>query len=175
VYLSTHDGNLFLITAGKSHPPPPPGLQLAAVPGTDDVSAYLKRTEVIRGEEQILSALGVWDLREILAVRRAFQPIVSHEHTVEPPDGEDAEESVRVEWTESDAEDDGGEDGLIKSMDYIRTKMMRSFELLLTSGRVVRFEVSHVFSPCGMQHLSTHCFRRTVDVLQWSGSSVYAI
>jgi hypothetical protein len=102
----------------------------------------------------ILDADGYIDLRSILAVRRAVEPT--------PPVGPidtGAARSKRIpnsalrddddfndQWVDqtdaSDDEDEGGEEYLLKSNDRMRVRMKRSFELIMRSGRVVRFEVS---------------------------------
>jgi hypothetical protein len=43
--------------------------------------------------------------------------------------------------TEDDEEDEGGDAGLSKSADRTQLSMRRSFELLLNTGHVIRFEV----------------------------------
>jgi hypothetical protein len=47
-----------------------------------------------------------------------------------------------VERTTSDEEDEGGDEGLMKSTDRPKLKMQRSFELLMKTGHIIRFEVS---------------------------------
>ena len=85
------------------------------------------------------------DLRSIAAVRRAFQVIpMQTDHVPVPPvdAGEDAEEFwLRAETYEDDNDDIGGAEGLNNTPDKLRRRMRRSFELLLSSGRVLRFEV----------------------------------
>jgi hypothetical protein len=46
-----------------------------------------------------------------------------------------------VERTESDNEDEGGDQGLTETADKPKLRMQRSFELLLKTGQIVRFEV----------------------------------
>ena len=93
-----------------------------------------------------MHAIGVTDLRSILAVRRAFQLIPLQMERVDSKRTHDWEDSaefwMHVERHESDNEDRGGEDGLTRTTDKATLRMRRSFELLMTSGRVVRFEVS---------------------------------
>jgi len=46
-----------------------------------------------------------------------------------------------VERTDSDNEDEGGDQGLEKTTDKPKLRMKRSFELMLKTGQIVRFEV----------------------------------
>ncbi|KAF9808582.1 hypothetical protein IEO21_07826 [Rhodonia placenta] len=95
VYLTIHNNYIFAVPIAHAHHPRPPGF---LTPGTDADS--LRESEVQRGAQQILHATGMTDLRNIIAVRRAFHI----------------------------AQDKGS------------LHMRRSFELLLTTGNVVRFE-----------------------------------
>ncbi|KAH9950585.1 Pleckstrin homology domain-containing protein [Amylocystis lapponica] len=135
VYLVVHDGYLFSLPPAHAHTPPPPGLA-----PTEDA----RRIEVRRGTRQILRASGVSDLRGIVAVRRAFQLIPRH--AAERPGGDTPDWEDRdgfweaVERTEGDDQDPGGELGMVQVQDKVRLRMRRSFELLLNTGHVVRFE-----------------------------------
>ena len=141
VYLATHDGFLFTMSPEHAYPPPPPGSSPESLSPKE-----LRGAEVGRGAKQILSAHGVVDLRNILAVRRAFHQTPNHTH-------EDASNDDEVgvwqelERTESDDEDRGGEEVLGTVPDKPRKHMRRSFELLMTTGHVVRLEVNYFFIP----------------------------
>jgi hypothetical protein len=94
---------------------------------------------------QIMDAMGVNDLRTILTIRRAFHiaPEATHNEKKKPQD-DDIWFSIWSQpepGTPDDVQDIGGEEGLSKSDDKPRLRMHRSFELLLNTGRVVRFEV----------------------------------
>lgn len=89
------------------------------------------------------------DLRDIVAVRRAFSlvPIASEamEESRRPPWSEDDDAPVQVERLPEDEEDVGGDEGLSKvgpgtARDH--AKMRRGFELLLQTGKVIRYEVN---------------------------------
>jgi hypothetical protein len=161
VYLATHDGNLFSINTTKADPPRPPSLPpVLASPDTQVPGRSPREQEVLRGARQILGADGVVDLRSVLAVRRAFQPHTVPRHREEAPkdvagweEHEDLVESV--DKTDSDDEDEGGDEGLSKSQDSTRVKMRRSFELLLKSGHVIRFEVSQLYTAYYEQVLTS--------------------
>ncbi|KAK7048271.1 hypothetical protein R3P38DRAFT_2605963 [Favolaschia claudopus] len=136
MYLVTHDGNLFSLASEKAHPPSPMGI------GQEESAETLKLAEVQRGTEQILGASGVTDLRSILTVRRAFQPIAPLSHDVPDPveDQSYMSHTSHLERCDSDDEDEGGEEGLRVAQDKPRLRMKRSFELLLKNGHIIRFE-----------------------------------
>lgn len=137
VYLATHDGYLFSMPPKHGFPPNPPGIHPES---SETVSA--RDAEIRRGSKQILESNGVSDLRSIIAVRRAFQLIPRHEENLQRVGvDEDVGLWEHVERCDSDDEDGGGEEVLAKYPDKPRQRMKRSFELLLTSGHVVRFEV----------------------------------
>ena len=141
LYLSTYDGYIFFVAATQANPPPPPG------PPTDtsDPDA-IRQAEVLRGARQIMTASGMCDLRSIIAVRRAFQLIPRHVEEVDLRDTPQWEDVPgfwdNVEHYDEDHRDPGGVEGLAKMSDTAFTRMRRSFELVLKSGSVVRFEVS---------------------------------
>ncbi|KZT12064.1 uncharacterized protein LAESUDRAFT_640838 [Laetiporus sulphureus 93-53] len=139
IYLTSHDGYLFSLHSAHAHHPAPPGfLPVDCNPET------LQREEVHRGAQQILHAFALLDLRSIVAVRRAFQVAARHSDQIpggNMPEWEDVEGFWEdVERSESDDEDAGGETGANASRNRTRLHMRRSFELLLTTGSVVRFE-----------------------------------
>ncbi len=138
-YLSTHNGYIFFSSAAQSLPPPPPG-----TPQDTDDTVDFRRREVLRGAQQVLHATGSMDLRSVAAVRRAFQLVpVQMDHVSVPPvdGGEDEGFWVQADTAEDDYEDVGGSAGLVNAPDKMRRHMRRSFELLLSTGRVLRFEV----------------------------------
>ncbi|CAL1713133.1 unnamed protein product [Somion occarium] len=139
LYLVTHDGWMFATTPARAYPPTPPGAPLQ----TEDIEASPQDIEVCRGRRQIMHATGMTDLRSIVAVRRAFQIIPSSAEPVYRAkfDSEDTEEFwAPPESHEMDGLDPGGDEALYKSTDKASLRMRRSFELLLSSGRVIRFE-----------------------------------
>lgn len=111
-------------------------------------------SEVRRGASQVADAFGVIDLRSIVAVRRAFQvnAAASHpgregEHTSRPVGLRSGHVDSSEDWgqqdrSSSDDEDEGGEDVLKTVHDRPRLRMKRSFELLINTGQVARFEAS---------------------------------
>lgn len=110
----------------------------------------MRQTEVKKGIQHIIHAIGVCDVRDILAVRRAFHLIPTGKHSTEdirvPKVHEDNDEWLgtwSVERTDSDGEDEGGDQGLAKTDDKSKLRMHRSFEFLLRSGHVIRFEVGY--------------------------------
>ena len=139
IYAATHDGYLFTMSPEHACPPPPPGVSPEILSPKE-----LKEAEVNRGAKQILTAHGVLDLRNILAVRRAFHQTPRHTHGDSTTDDE-VGVWQELERTESDDEDRGGEEELATVPDRSRKHMRRSFELLMVTGHVVRLEVSHTF------------------------------
>ncbi|KAF7291599.1 hypothetical protein HMN09_01251000 [Mycena chlorophos] len=137
VYLVSHEGCLFSLAAAHSNPPSPLGVD----PNVQDAES-LRVSEMQRGAKQIFEATGVVDLRSVLAVRRAFQPIVPATHDRQPTaeDTSSIHPGTPVERTTSDDEDEGGEESLRVAQDKLHVKMKRSFELLLKNGHVIRFE-----------------------------------
>lgn len=129
----------------RASPPAPFGLKTPE--GVDDFAESLRRAEVQRGAAQIMNAVGVTDLRSIVVIRRAFQVSVPHTHTEKERDLDNSGWaqvwSRPEESTDSDNEDEGGEEVLGKVTDRSHLRMKRSFELLLKTGNVVRFEVCH--------------------------------
>jgi len=171
VYLATHSGYLFFINPGRPFPPTPPG----AMPiefGTK-ADTVLRHMEVRRGINQIVHATSMMDLRTIVAIRRAFQPVSSKTHTVkEVQDDDRGWFDAWVEREERPSEDDvdeGGEAALAQAYDIPLFKMRRSFELLLDTGQVMRFEVISLYLlqfPIAYRRFP---FRRTLAKWQLNG------
>lgn len=139
VYLSTHAGYLFSLNPTSPFPPSPPG----PVPTFTDIQA-LKHIEIRRGINQIITATSMIDLRTILAVRRAFQPVPPHVHNVREQDDDNgwfAAWVQREERSSEDEVDEGGQAALAKAYNSTQIKIRRSFELLLNTGHVLRYEV----------------------------------
>ncbi|KAL6303463.1 Pleckstrin homology domain-containing protein [Sparassis latifolia] len=141
VYLTTHGGYLFAVNRSHANHPLPRDLTLNRY-GIDDVDA-IRRAEVQRGMRQVLHTTGMTDLRGIVAVRRAFQLVPQH---AAAPESEAASwEDTGDFWqdvgrSESDEEDAGGDEGMANAHDKSTLRMRRSFELLMMTGHVVRFE-----------------------------------
>lgn len=89
----------------------------------------------------MMTALGVFDLRNIIAVRRAFQ-LVPRPDPRGVTDWEDSPEFWQLERSEEDDHDVGGDAGLANVSDKSHLRMRRSLELMLTSGGVIRYEVN---------------------------------
>ena len=174
LYLTTHNGYLFTLLPAHAYHPPPPGF----APLDSEARAA---DEVRRGAAQILRATGMLDMRSIVAVRRAFQLVPGHTGEVPRRDGggaplewDETEEFWHaVERVDEDDEDVGGEAGLARCslQERPRLKMRRSFELLLATGSVVRFEVSRSAFQGG-RALRISLVRRTRVKPLSSGSSV---
>lgn len=143
IYLTTHNGNLFILNSHAAFSPMPPGLTPMTNQPLD--LQTLREAEIRRGINQVMTAIGMCDLRSILAVRRAFHSAPMQKHDLIEPAADDISWLGMCENSEQktadDEEDEGGDLGLSKSADRTRLKMRRSFELLLNTGDVVRFEV----------------------------------
>ena len=157
VYLVTHDGYLFCSPSAHNHAPAPPGIPSSTMSSSTDDSSLIRDAEVRRGARQILESEGMTDMRSIIAIRRAFHLSARRREDAPPGAGlaelsrkskpweEDETFWEEVEQTRSDNEDEGGEEGLSKSGTApakSSLKMKRSFELVMKTGQVVRYEVS---------------------------------
>lgn len=121
--------------------------------GLDSSNQKKQAAEVKRAAYQIFESDGYIDMRSIAAVRRATQPLVPR--SVPSIDGHgnipgvnqgDQDTDFRIaddeDATTSDAEDEGGDEVLNSSSDKTKLKLRRSFELVMRTGHVIRFEVS---------------------------------
>ncbi|KAJ7601025.1 Pleckstrin homology domain-containing protein [Mycena floridula] len=144
MYMATHQGNLFVINPAKAFPPAPFGLE-PLEPADPEITP--QEAEIQRGISQIMAATFYADLRSIVAIRRAFQVTLQRTHNERIPEQDNASGSWVSVWSrsderiESDDEDEGGDEALLKTADKPKLRMRRSFELLFTNGYVVRFEV----------------------------------
>ncbi|KAF8635847.1 hypothetical protein AX15_000040 [Amanita polypyramis BW_CC] len=138
VYLSTHDGNLFVLPVRHAYPPVPPGFfHRILSAGTSAMEA-----EIQRGAMQIMHASGVCDFRNIFAVRRAFQLVPSHAHDeCEDRNGNGDPFGMWYRNEEALPEDNEDNNGEVPDDDSNKhLHMRRSFELLLRNRYVIRFE-----------------------------------
>ncbi|KAI5986139.1 Pleckstrin homology domain-containing protein [Pisolithus albus] len=128
VYVSTHDGSLFALSPNDANPPAPPSTHLSHMVGSlTDANQYAEvifRNEIERGVTQIRSAYGVMDLWNIQSVRAVLQEAQQAE-----PDNDPSIDA-----------DEGGVAGLAKAQNPLKLRLMRSFEIVLVSGRVIRLE-----------------------------------
>ncbi len=146
VYLTVHNGLLFTLTPAGARAPNPPGVVPVPQDSDRDARDALRQEEVRRGAAQVLAARGVMDLRSVIAVRRAFRPVLhpnQHVHvSTQPEIEENGHQEEEVLHEESDTQDVGGDAGLTGDVTTMRTR--RCFELVMKSGHVIRFEVRHV-------------------------------
>lgn len=172
MYLATHNGSLFSISPAHAHPPSPLGLdgKFSGFSDLGELAESIKQSEIERGAEQVQHAYGVSDFTNIVAVRRAFQHVPEHRHQERQRTPTDDEWmnvwSVVNERTESDGEDEGGDEGLSQATDKTQMRMRRSFELLMDSGTVVRFEVILALSLCD-PHADTFQAHSCNLALEW--------
>ncbi|KAH7885352.1 Pleckstrin homology domain-containing protein [Phlebopus sp. FC_14] len=133
VYVVSHDGNLFALSPWDANPPAPPTSHFSRMVLDEqrDAAQYerdLFESEVKRGTAQIRAAYGVLDLKNIRSVKR-----LHHMHSDEQRDANE--------------EDEGGHEGLARVHDKAQMRLRRSFEIVLTSGSVLRFE-AHSCRDC---------------------------
>ncbi|KAF8516818.1 Pleckstrin homology domain-containing protein [Hysterangium stoloniferum] len=145
IYLSTHSGCLFSIYHSRAHPPQPPlPWQESKLEnndeGVDDLS-LLRDHEIRRaGAQQVLQAEAFIDLRSIIAVRRAFQHKIPRYDEITSQVIVDAGLQRNADIMSADEEDEGGDEALSYHADKASLRVRRSFELLMKTGGVVRFE-----------------------------------
>ncbi|KJA24061.1 hypothetical protein HYPSUDRAFT_136823 [Hypholoma sublateritium FD-334 SS-4] len=143
VYLTVHHGCLYFLNPFTASPPMPPGLNPMGADNLDGEIEHFRQAEIRRGLNQIMGATATLDLRAIVAVRRAFHATAPHMHDQQAGRDDDAflTHFTSAELaTEEDEADVGGEGGLIKLHDRSKGRMRRSFELLMKTGHVIRFE-----------------------------------
>lgn len=139
IYITSHDGNLFVCSSNKSHPPSPPSAVITpsspispkskpsasskAPPPLPSTFDEFKFSERCRAVLQILGSSGLVDLRQIVDVRRVARtprpsaPAESHDPTNGNGSGSPSspgEEDEGWESLDEDEEDEGGEEGLKK-------------------------------------------------------------
>lgn len=128
-YLITYDGYLCSIPINKVDPPIPP----SSLMRYSKDKSYPRRDEAARLRSQIMNTNTIWDLRNVLVVRRILDtrdPVaIESEHAVTRRADSDIADSTsgnQLGWSENRA----------------RIRMHRSFEIILNSGQIFRFEVS---------------------------------
>lgn len=154
VYVSSHDGNLFIMQPANAYPPAIPQAQaIRASSDTDSVQEqprYTREDEVRRGASQILQSTGYLDLRDIFVVRRPSKHHRSSEHSTPPSayprDRDDVVDDSFASLDpsheeDSDCEEPGGEAHLLAHENSQHLKLKRTFEVVLRTGAVVFFEV----------------------------------
>jgi len=151
LYLVSHCGNLFTLSPHRAQPPSPPGCALMSK-SLEEYKQTTMKVEIKRGIYHLMHAHGFCDLRSIVVVQRAYQLVPQRHHNQK--DDRLAEESSWFhgsfrgdETMDSDDEDEGGDENLNRSDHKPYLRMKRSFELLLNTGRVVRFEVRDRYRP----------------------------
>ncbi|OJA08772.1 hypothetical protein AZE42_01293 [Rhizopogon vesiculosus] len=142
VYLTSHDGNLFALWPPNSHPPAPPNVHLSRIlsSSNDETLEYtrsLHAAEVARGAAQIAAAFEVFDLRHISEIRRAIRENIDRDTD---PTTNEAGGSMGNQGSFRDEDDVGGAEGLAQAHDKNQLRIGRCFEMILVSGRIIRFE-----------------------------------
>lgn len=154
MYLSSHDGNLFVTQPAHAFPPPIP--QARVVPGDADFGsvspfAFTREDERRRVSSQILNSSGYVDLRDVLVVRRTSLVTRAETRSNLPSRGSHTHDRVDVNSDlvseDSDTEDPGGEAYLLSHKNSHRLKQKRTLEIVLQAGTAVRFEVRTTSKP----------------------------
>ncbi|KAF8840746.1 hypothetical protein BDN67DRAFT_1002755 [Paxillus ammoniavirescens] len=145
VYLVTHGGNLFSLSPWDANPPSSPSTHLSHMASGEraSVEQYSKdmfENEIKRGVAQIRAAYGVMDLRNISTVKRVHASLSEDDGDV-------------VGWDTVDEEDEGGPEGLAKVQDRLQLRLRRSFEIIFTSGPVLRLEARNFFLTHTLNHI----------------------
>lgn len=144
IYLASHDGHLFALLPSNSHAPVPPNVHLSRALSSHhneslEYTRAFREAEVIRGASQIAAAFEAFDLRNIREIRRATHETIDHNArthaTATVADG-----SVGNPILTRDEVDIGGAEGLTQAHDKHQLRVRRCFEIVMVSGRVIRFE-----------------------------------
>lgn len=115
-----------------------------------DFTGVLRRAEIARGTRQVMVAVGLVELRNVVAVRRAHADGGAGAGAGAGGTGErarnweDEREFWELERSAEDDEDEGGDVGLGSVADRAQLRARRSFEIVLTSGGVLKYEVCGV-------------------------------
>lgn len=159
VYISSHDGRLFVTQSARAFPPPIPQARIALGDAEVDSIPPCARSqadEKRRISSQILNASGCVDLRDILIVRRVS--LASHagtnpksQTTAPSTHGRMGDNIVsppgEVGPEDSEMEEPGGATHLLSHKDPHRLRQKRILEVTLRTGVTVRFEVCARSNP----------------------------
>lgn len=160
-YITTHNGYMFTIppSLAMKHLPEPPRAPDEALPV--NVPSILRNGDAIhivedeqerehkRGARLILDADAIFDIRNIISVRRAESvvpvfpsiPLSGSRQTDRSVDFE-ADNHEDLRRSRSDDEDEGGDNGLRIAADGERWRVRRRVELCMRSGFIIQLEVS---------------------------------
>lgn len=145
IYLASHDGHLFALLPSNSHAPVPPNVHLSRALSSRhneslEYTRAFREAEVVRGASQIAAAFEAFDLRNIREIRRATHETIDHNArthaTVIVADGSVGNQDILTR----DEVDIGGAEGFTQAHDKNYLRVRRCFEIVMMSGRVIRFE-----------------------------------
>ncbi|KAG2039604.1 hypothetical protein BDR03DRAFT_1008925 [Suillus americanus] len=145
IYLTSHDGHLFALLPSNSHAPVPPNVHLSRALSSHhneslEHTRAFREAEVARGASQIAAAFEAFDLRNIREIRRATHETTDHDArthvTATVAGGSVGNQDILTR----DDVDIGGAEGLVHADDKNQLRVRRCFEIVLISGRVIRFE-----------------------------------
>lgn len=145
IYLTSHDGHLFTLWPSNSHAPVPPNVHLSRALSSHhneslEYTRAFREAEVTRGASQIAAAFEAFDLRNIRQIRRATHETINHDartHATATVAGGSVGNQDILTTEEADI---GGAEGLAQAQDKNRLRVRRCFEIVMISGRVIRFE-----------------------------------
>ncbi|KAG2155842.1 uncharacterized protein EDB93DRAFT_1128478 [Suillus bovinus] len=145
IYLTSHDGHLFALWPSNSHAPVPPNVYLSRALSSHhneslEYTRAFREAEVARGASQIAAAFEAFDLRNIKQIRRATHETIDHDArthaTAIVAGGSVGNQDILT----NDEVDIGGAEGLAQARDKNQLRVRRCFEIIMISGRVIRFE-----------------------------------
>ncbi|KAG1882580.1 hypothetical protein F4604DRAFT_1741551 [Suillus subluteus] len=145
IYLTSHDGHLFALLPSNSHAPVPPNVHLSRALSSHhneslEYTRAFREAEVARGASQIAAAFEAFDLRNIREIRRATHETIDRDArthaTATVAGGSVGNQDILTR----DEVDIGGAEGLAQAHDKNQLRVRRCFEIVMISGRVIRFE-----------------------------------
>lgn len=145
IYLTSHDGHLFALWPPNSHAPVPPNVHLSRALSSHlneslEYTRAFREAEVARGASQIAAAFEAFDLRNIREIRRATHETIDRDArthaTATVAGGSVGNQDILTR----DEVDIGGAEGLAQTHDQNQLRVRRCFEIVMISGRVIRFE-----------------------------------
>ncbi|KDQ11404.1 hypothetical protein BOTBODRAFT_57377 [Botryobasidium botryosum FD-172 SS1] len=155
IYLAVHDGLIFTMRAQNAHPPAPPTPGFSKENEDRVPCAFSSREiEARRGAEQILGAVGCISIRNIASVQMtALEPGAGQ--TSPTPGAEDAEFDILSQNDPARSQGDNETTSTVFGGAY--TKARKSFELVMHSGDVLKFEApNRAAAQEWVSHLQQH-------------------
>ncbi|KAG2151386.1 hypothetical protein DEU56DRAFT_777628 [Suillus clintonianus] len=145
IYLTSHDGHLFALWPSNSHAPVPPNVHLSRALSSHhneslEYTRALREAEVARGAAQIAAAFEAFDLRNIREIRRTTHENIVDDASTHATANVAGGSVGNQDILNRDEDDIGGAEGLVQARDKNELRVRRCFEIVMISGRVIRFE-----------------------------------